>query len=535
MFADTCGGVGLDTRIAIYDGCTTCPPVGSPIACNDDSGADAEESDPDQDPDTCLQNGGSPFESATRNQVFEGNCYKIRVGSFGSTSTHAGIDELNIQCIIKGACCTDQGCVGGTIEDECDTLNGTFHAGIACDGIHACCLGTTCENMDPLCCVDAGGTPLVGQMCGAEEACCHGTDECDEVYPPCCSLAPVNGVSQGPGTTCNSLCGDGIVNCHEECDGGACCDEFCNFRPSSFECNPSVGICDAAEFCTGNSSACPLNGFSSGNECRPAADVCDVAEVCDGSGPDCPEDGFNTGNLCRPAAGPCDTPEMCDGTQAACPADGFNTGDICRFVNGLCDVAESCDGSGPDCPADGFSTGNVCRPVAGPCDAEEVCDGTMAGCPADGFTTGNICRPSAGPCDVADDCDGTSAACPADEFTSGNVCRPANGPCDVPETCPGGQASCPADGFSSGGVCRASTGPCDPEEVCSGAAGTCPPDSVITACVDLDGCCPSGCNDLTDEDCALEVPTVSQWGLLVLALALLAAAKVYFSRRRIEA
>ena len=38
---------------------------------------------------TPLQS-GTPFESATRNQVVLGSCYKIRVGSFSSTSPFAG-------------------------------------------------------------------------------------------------------------------------------------------------------------------------------------------------------------------------------------------------------------------------------------------------------------------------------------------------------------------------------------------------------------------------------------------------------------
>ncbi len=326
LLVDTCNGAGLDTRLAVYGGCG-CPAGADPLSCNDDSGATDELTDLDQDPDTCNQLGGSPFESATRNQVVAGTCYKIRVGSFAAGDATAGVDELFIQCITKGACCGAGGvCTEGQIPAEC---SGTFFVGADCE-VESCCISNTCSLLAPECCQGLGGTP------------------------------------GGPGSGCNN-CGNSIVDCGEQCDGGDCCTAQCTF-------------------------------VSGGTPCRATAGPCDLGEVCDGSSAECPTDGFSTGNLCRASAGDCDAPESCDGSGPACPADAFSSGNVCRPAAGDCDTSESCNGSGPGCPTDLFLSGNVCRPSAGPCDLAESCAGTGPSCPVDFIITscvnGDGCCPA---------------------------------------------------------------------------------------------------------------------------------------------
>ncbi len=161
-------------------------------------------------------------------------------------------------------------------------------------------------------------------------------------------------------------------------------------------------------------------------------------------------------------------------------------------------------------------------------------------------------------------CDG-DACCDADctIVIAGEVCRGAAGECDLAEACDGQSAACPVD-VKSTDVCRPPTGMCDPPEVCSGTGDACPEDVVITECrVDVsDQCCPPGCHANNDADCApacgngvveageecddgnadetdactyecrvrQPVPAVSSWGALILALLLLAAAKVWLPR-----
>jgi len=201
----------------------------------------------------------------------------------------------------------------------------------------------------------------------------------------------------------------------------------------------------------------------------------------------------------------------------------------------------------------------------------EQCDGTEdSACPGQCYPPGSphqcMC-PSCGDgiVNAGEECDGgdcCSATCTFKPNTT--VCRAAAGVCDAVEHCTGAAATCPADGFLTT-VCRPSTGPCDPAEACTGTGVNCPANVLITACQNGDGCCPAGCNAANDNDCVAVcgnsvkepgeecdgtddatcpglcradctcgvavIPTMSQWGLVVLTLLLLTGAKVYFGRR----
>ncbi len=220
-------------------------------------------------------------------------------------------------------------------------------------------------------------------------------------------------------------------------------------------------------------------------------------------------DSDGLGNACDCGDGLTVAPEQCDGGTCCTPQCTFVTaGTQCRSSGGVCDVAESCTGSNENCPPDSF---------LGP---------------------GLECRPSAGLCDLAESCTGNGAACPPDGFVAaGEICRPLQDPCDVTEACTGISAGCPANGFLFGDVCRHSTGPCDPAETCPGDGPGCPTDEVISVCADGDGCCPVGCcaagteDSDCPQDCGQGIPTVSEWGVAILALLLLAGAKVRWGLR----
>ena len=63
-----------------------------------------------------------------------------------------------------------------------------------------------------------------------------------------------------------------------------------------------------------------------------------------------------------------------------------------------------------------------------------------------------------------------------------------------------------------------------------------PPSTEMYCNDEVDNDC-DGWTDCDDPDCPAppcdRIPTVSEWGLIALALALLAGAKVYFGRRRL--
>ena len=98
------------------------------------------------------------------------------------------------------------------------------------------------------------------------------------------------------------MCGNGIVESGEDCDPGkgvnssccdsstckfinnavcdpsssTCCTAQCQFAPATQVCRPAVDpTCDSTELCTGNSSACPADGFApNGKSCGPNGLAC---------------------------------------------------------------------------------------------------------------------------------------------------------------------------------------------------------------------------------------------------------------------
>lgn len=265
---------------------------------------------------------------------------------------------------------------------------------------------------------------------------------------------------------CATVCGNGIVEGDEECDGGDCCTDSCTFESSATECRASAGACDIAETCTGTSADCPTDDVSSaGTECRASAGGCDVAETCDGSSVDCPADAFQSpGTWCNLPLGDCDKPEVCDGSGPICPDDSLTpAGTVCRPSAGDCDIAEACDGSNVDCPDDGFASSSTeCRASAGECDIAETCDGSGTNCPADQVApSGTACGdPNDTSCDNPDTCDG-AGTCNDNYEPSGTDC--SNGLfCDGDETCDG-SGNCPA-GIPVN---------CPPGEICDDSSDTC--------------------------------------------------------------
>jgi subtilisin-like proprotein convertase family protein len=111
LTVDTCEDLGgwaiFDSKIVVYDGCSCAPP--SPqLDCNDDA-----------DGLPCGTSGGG-YQSALTVPVVQGNCYKIRVGSYASGEFGPG--ELHISCSAPPQpCATDLDCIdqnGDGIRDD---------------------------------------------------------------------------------------------------------------------------------------------------------------------------------------------------------------------------------------------------------------------------------------------------------------------------------------------------------------------------------------------------------------------------------
>src|SRR5439155_2195432 len=100
-----------------------------------------------------------------------------------------------------------------------------------------------------------------------------------------------------------------------------------------------VDLCDAAETCTGTSTACPADAIrTAGTVCRAAAGECDLAETCDGVTTACPADVLKaSGTTCTDDGNACTT-DVCNGTSATCTHPAGNAGAVCRAAAGEGDV-----------------------------------------------------------------------------------------------------------------------------------------------------------------------------------------------------
>jgi hypothetical protein len=250
---------------------------------------------------------------------------------------------------------------------------------------------------------------------------------------------------------------------------------------------------------------------------------------------------WDAGACCHGETGICDDnvpPTACMGPQDTythnklcinLPPCVRHTGSCCDGETGLCrddTFPEGCTGVQED-----WAKGIRCadRPV--PCTRHTgaCCDGTTGNCaqtfPEDCDTTqAQTTWTKGGDCA---DCQQHTGAC-CDHATPGGSCTPGI----LPQNCVGGQKewfkgeSCTE--VEANGRCEEHTGAC-----CDHETGDCT-QAAQSACN-----CPK-CEWSKDTPCsAVEcdanfepIPTVSEWGLAILALLLLTGAKIYFGRRQ---
>ena len=137
------------------------------------------------------------------------------------------------------------------------------------------------------------------------------------------------------------------------------------------------------------------------------------------------------GDVCRPATLGCDVQETCSGDSAACPTDGFKPfGVVCRPVapGADCDVQDVCTGTVPECRQVRKASGTVCRLDNNPCGNTELCTGESDYCPPDVLAPiGKPCAPDANGC-TADQCNGFGSCvhpelhCPAGKTCAQSQC-----------------------------------------------------------------------------------------------------------------
>ncbi len=443
------------------------------------------------------------------------------------------------------------GCQSGTAPDCDDTVACTIDA---CDEVTDTCTHTP----DDGACSDSDvctGT----ETCNPLSGCQPGTPlVCDDMNP-CTddSCDAVQGCQTTPDDT-NSCELDGTLCTIDLCVGGVCQTDTVTCPPdeecATFACNPMTGVCDASPINEG------LPCLSDGNECTN--DLC-VAGMCDhpdvANDTPCTDDGNEcTDDVCL--LGDCSHPDILDGSacasdQIACTLDVCVTGvcendpldDFCedhQYCTGteICDPAVDCVSSGDPCPAAEVccESSDVCATEC--CDDTDcddtnlcttdacvagVCQNTLVTCPDDGlYCTGTeACDPATGLCTSSGiPCSAPAALCCEDsDICVAQCCSDAacdDGDLCTTDLCVGGSCVNAAVVCADDGRFCTGTASCDPGTgLCVSSGFACPPDQV---CCEISQSC--------EEQCTV-IPTVSEWGLIALALMLLTGAKVYYGGR----
>lgn len=272
---------------------------------------------------------------------------------------------------------------------------------------------------------------------------CKNADDCASLSGACTVGSCVNGACEAAPANEGGPCDDGkTCTTSDRCEAGACTGDL-KFCPSITPCH--IGVCDVdTDACTeipGNDGA-PCND----EDACTSVSTCS-AGACVGSGQvDC---GF-LDDACNEGA--------CD-SQIGCYQVAANEGEPCDDAL-FCTEGEAC--------------------LAGSC---------TGGLPKACVAPGDVCK--TGACDEAQ-----------------NQCVVVNGPdgvpCDDGNLCTSGEAC--AAGTCAGGALANPGAACDDGDACTTASVCAGVDCVgtqsIGSCTNGDQCCPAGCTEATDDDCA---------------------------------
>ncbi len=199
----------------------------------------------------------------------------------------------------------------------------------------------------------------------------------------------------------------------------------------------------------------------------------------------------------------------CSARGSCCDTNGTDQGCVDNVSQSLC--------TGPDKV---WTENGQCADQE--CNCIMDCNG--ATCGDDG------CGGSCGTCDDGNPCNGIETCGPNRTCVAG---QPPN--CDDHNACNGAETCDPDSGCRPGQPLHCDNGvACDGQEFCNPTSG-CVAGTPVNCDDGLD-CTADTCNEptgtCTHDDAGCAIPTVSEWGLVVLTLLLLTGAKVHFGRRQ---
>jgi len=249
-------------------------------------------------------------------------------------------------------------------DDDCDVQTDEGLGTTTC-GIGECKRTVdNCVSGVPQQCVPGDPTP---EICDDKDNDCDGST--DEDLTRSCGTGVCTGMqkcSAGVWSNCSTY--------NNECDSCALCSETgeCNmFKPSSTICRPSAGVCDVVEYCTGISSACPLDTHQPDGTSCADSDLCDGEETCreencvSGTALNCDDENICTDDSCNPLAGcqhvnnnsPCDDEDACTVNDTC--SEGICVGsslldcdDLNICTNDSCDSETGCIHTNNNLPCD---------------------------------------------------------------------------------------------------------------------------------------------------------------------------------------
>jgi hypothetical protein len=458
------------------------------------------------------------------------------------TGTPPSCDD-GLDCTVDACSPASDSCVSTPDHDACSD-------GLYCNGEEVCSPTTGCgPGIAPSC---DDGVACTGDSCDeATDSCvhtptdavcndgqyCNGVETCDAI----------NGCQAGPSVSCDDsvactvdTCNEGTDSCNHTPSNPACSDgQFCNGAEVCHltlgcqtgtppNCNDSIAC--TTDTCNEAKDLCvhkPLSGVCSDGLYCNGQEVCTVGVGCQsGAAPNC-----NDGLACTADACNEDTDSCANTPQNSVCSDG-------QFCNGveICDVVHGCTaGSPPNCNDLVGCTVDTCNestdscvntPQNSQCDDGAFCNGAESCKPGVGCVSGLAVSCADGSDCTIDSCDELNnkcrhvtdaAACNDGLACTEDACTPSG--CTHTDEC---GACCLMTGNCMNGVNFAECMALPGENYFHGFGSVCEGDS------DGDG---------ADDICGVngEIPTVSEWGLVVLALLLLIASKVYFGARRLAA
>lgn len=553
---DACEHIPDDSECAngLYcDGEEICDPLqgclpGTPIDCDD--GVDCTVDSCDEALDQCVN---TPTDNLCDDGLF---CN-------GPETCELGDCQPGIPPCAPGLVCDEElGCSECVTDGDCVV---SF-----CGGTPSCIEGECVP--DPPSCDD--GIPCTVDRCDPKlNACVHTPDDslcnnglfCDGME----TCDPLQGCL--PGTTVN--CDDGVACTNDECNE---LKDLCTHTPKDTSCDDGL-FCNGTEIChptqgclPGSPPSCVDGSDCTVDTCNEATDQCD--HDCSTPEVTCTNQEFecdDVGTFLPPVVNdPCSTNPVATCTEVTTPGkipQEYTVTRTCGFTND-CGNSASCqqivevvDTTPPEvtCPPDMHfecdGIGDSGQPIVSDnCDPDPQVTLEVKEIIGD-CTPGNVAGISPPPKLIrvntytaidggATFAEGTTA----DGDTTGNSAS-CTQRIEIVDTRAPLIVACPASVPGCEGQPLEFTPP-----GCSDTCGTCsvvctrsdglPMDDPVPAeplsiqCVSLDECenASAPCDvSVSTEDCDTNIPTVSQWGLVVLALMLLIAAKLRFARLQV--